>query len=288
VTGTAINEYDLMTKMEKQAKTAEGSNIVCRTFKAVKDFDQKIVLWPELHSVDGQDPFESVMQDFRNMGTHIAMRELQNEPRDEATAIVKRGWLYRTDGTDWEYDPAELNARLNKDGTSLRLTAIRFGNDPSIGKKSENDPTGFAKVVETRDHNGSEFWIEDIGAEQLTLDGRKDQLVEKARACSADRPVTEVRIEAIGGFDDYATYVTQQTNLPVKRVEWVVDKITNLENRSHYFENGKVHLSKLIPEEMRDKLVHQLTTNYPEHDDIRDAVLLTMDLEAETWEKFMR
>lgn len=288
LTGTAINEYDLMMKMEKQSREPDGANVICRTFKAVENFELKVVLWPELHGVGGKDPFASVMQDFKRMGTHIAMRELQNEPRDEATAVIKRGWLYKTDGSNWEYDPVELTQRLNQPGATIQIAAVRLGNDPSIGKKNESDYTGTAKVIETVDGEGSEFWIEWVDEQHLTLDGRKNQLSDLNRECSKDRPLTDVRIEAIAGFDDYAQYVIQQTNLPVSRVEWVPDKITNLENRSHYFENGKVHLSKLIPEEKRDMLVHQLTTNYPEHDDMRDGVLLTMDLEPTTWEKFMR
>lgn len=291
-TGTAINEYDMLTWLEKQAldETRQGlePSVKCKTFKAIKDWDKQILLWPELYSVGGKDPWAAIMRDFKLMGSHIFMREMQNEPRDESTAIIKRSWLYKTDGSSWEYDPIELTQRINKDGSTIRIAAIRIGNDPSIGKKNESDYTGTAKVIETIDGEGSEFWIEWCDEAHLTLEGRKDQLVSTARECSPGRMVTEVRIEAIGGFDDYASYVIQQTNLPVHRVEWVVDKITNLENRSHYFENGKVHLSRLLPEEIKDKLIHQLTTNYPEHDDIRDAVLLTMDLESGAWEKFMR
>ena len=288
-TGTAINEYDLGAKMTKDSKTEDGNQVVCRTFKAIKDFDQRIVLWPELSSVGGRDAFDSIMLDFKRMGTNIAMRELQNEPRDESTAIIKRAWLYKPDGRSWEYDPLELNARLRDDNDDIRISSIRVGNDPSIGKKNDSDPTGTAKVIETTSgEGGSDFWIEWIDAANRTLGERKKELLDIVHDCPMERPVNEVRIEAIGGFDDYATYVITETNLPVKRVEWVPDKITNLENRSHFFENGKVHVSNRIPPDKIDALVHQLTTNYPEHDDMRDAVLLTMDLEPGTWEKFMR
>lgn len=287
-TGTAINEYDLGAKMTKDSKTEDGNQIICRTFKAVKDFDKRIVLWPELSSVGGKDPFDSIMLDFKRMGTHIAMRELQNEPRDEGTAIIKRAWLYKPDGSNWEYDPVELTRRLGENSASITLAAVLIGNDPSIGKKNDADSTGTALVIVTHDHEGSEYWIEQIEEEKLTLRERKEQLLSMSHASPKERPVTKIRIEAIAGFDDYASYVINETDLPVDRVEWVPDKITNLENRSHFFENGKVHISKLIPAEKIDRLVHQLTTNYPEHDDSRDAVLLTMDLEPQTWEAFMR
>lgn len=145
VTGTAINQYDLLTQMEKDSKTEDGNNIVCRTFKAIKDFKTREVLWPELHGANGQDPYESVMMDFRRMGTHIAMRELQNEPRDEASAIIKREWLYPESGaTNWEYDPDTL-----KFDKHHFLAAVLLCMDPSIGEKMENDSSGTALIWKT-------------------------------------------------------------------------------------------------------------------------------------------
>lgn len=277
VQGTAINYYDILCKLEKD------ETVKSRTFKAVKEWSADgqsgTVLWPELNT------YAELMIDLKRMGSVIFYREMQNEPRDEATAIVKHGWLYNVDGRSWEYDPLDLNRRLRESNASIKITAIRIGNDPSIGKNSESDPTGTALVIETTatDGDGHEFWIEDIWEEHLSMEARIRQLVGIAADRPKDRPVTQVRIEAIGGFDDYASEVIRKTNLPVHRVEWVTDKITNLENRSHFFENGKVHLNKNIPQEKKDKLVHQLTTNYPQHDDIRDGVLLTMDNTPHAW-----
>lgn len=277
VQGTAINHYDLLTKLE-------GDNSVkSRTFKAIKEWKSEtcagVVLWPELNTYD------QLMIDLQRMGSVIFYREMQNEPRDEASAVVKHAWLYKVDGSSWEYDPLELNRRILEPNATIAIFAIRIGNDPSIGKKNESDFTGTALVIVTQatDGPGNEFWIEDIWDEHLSMDKRIKQLLGIAGGRPGDRPVTEVRIESIGAFNDYADEVIRKTNLPVNRVDWVPDKITNLENRSHYFENGKVHLNQNITQDKKDRLTHQLTTNYPKHDDMRDSVLLTMDNEQRDW-----
>ena len=61
------------------------------------------------------------------------------------------------------------------------------------------------------------------------------------------------------------------------------DKIANLENKSHFFENGKVKINKYIDPKLKDMLCYQLTTNFPKHDDLRDAVLLCLDDESGLW-----
>ncbi len=273
VQGTAINHYDLLATLEKD------DTVESRTFQAVKDWDAKVVLWPELNT------FADLEKDLKRMGSLIFFREMQNEPRDEATAIVKRIWLYRVDGTSWEYDPIELHRRLREPGATIQISAVRVGNDPSIGKKNESDYTGTALVIETQatDGDGHDFWIENVWEEHLTMDARIRQLRDISAGQAVDLSVTQVRIESIAGFNDYADEVIRKTNLPVDRVDWVPDKITNLENRSHYFENGKVHLNKNIDPELKDKVVHQITNNYPKHDDIRDSILLTMDNDPGGW-----
>lgn len=268
VQGTAINNEDLLNELKKKTRWKS------RTFQAIKDWDRKDVLWPELNT------FESLEQDRIDMGSVIFFREMQNERRDEASSIIKSHWLQ-----NWEYDPSELRLRLLRERPKFFVQAIVIGNDPSIGKDSENDATGTALVIKTgySDGSGNDYWIEELYNERLSLDKRIEQLVGINARRSNEQKVTKVEIEAIAGFDDYATEVIRRTNLPVHRVEWVKDKITTLENKSHFFENGKVHLSKTISTELKDILVHQLTTNHPKHDDVRDSVLLTLDDNSGLW-----
>ena len=95
--------------------------------------------------------------------------------------------------------------------------------------------------------------------------------------------VNKVRIESIAGFKDFTAEVIRRTNLPVDEIDHVKDKITNLQNKSHFFENGKVFINKNIDPVKKDKLINQLTTNHPKNDDIRDAVLLCIDEEGGQW-----
>lgn len=281
--GTAINLQDLLEQHKKNAKihpltdvkaaTADG-RWVCRTFKAVKDWDAHEVLWKELNNWD------ALMGDFKDLGSFIFAREMQNERWDEVSAIVKRSWLYPTDGRpSWEFDPEDVKFERGKHV----LVSVRLGNDPSIGESNTNDYNGIALVwvARTEGSSGNLFYIVDLWNEHLTMEGRKDRLAEIAAAQPDGRKVSQVRIEGIAGFNDYVAFVRAKTSLPVKRVPEkgtaLKDKITILQNKSKFFENRKVLLSKRIAPATKDLFVSQLTTNYPKHDDMRDAVLITLD-----------
>lgn len=257
VQGTAINKYDLM----EQLRGRKG--VVSKTFKTILDEEKKLVLWPELKSFEEWIALRSLMPPV------IFAREYQNERRDEASAIIKRSWL-----EGWEYDPVKL--RFDRD-RSLVEVALKI--DPSIGQKLENDFTGMVLMLKTKapDGPGNEFLIAGAWEAHLSLDER----IKLAQRISDARPknqeLTVVKVEAIAGFKDFAAELKRRTNLPVKEIDQVKDKISVLESRSHYFQNGKVKISKDIPLEMREKIIYQLTTNHPKHDDLRDAILLGMD-----------
>lgn len=272
VQGTAINMVDILEKMKKM-KSAK-----CRTFRAIVDEDQKIALWPE-----GKSYEELVRMRDDVMGSIIFNREMQNERHDDKDSKVKREWL-----KGWEYHPEWLMAQITTG--QLYIVAVILGNDPSIGKGKEADDTGTCLTIKTRPATGGadHYWIHRLGAEKLTMKGRTDQLVSIAAAEPSLTKPTTVRIEAISAFDDYAEYVVTETNLPVDKIEWVRDKLTVLENKSHFFEHGKVHVNAEIGttsdgRELKEMLVTQLTSNWPKHDDLRDAVLLTLDDESGLW-----
>lgn len=288
IQGTAINRQDMLEVNKKNAKIHPSNDVkeasaegrwVCRTFKAVKDWDAHEVLWKELNNWD------ALMGDFRDLGSFIFAREMQNERWDEVSAIVKRSWLYPTDGSaSWEFEPGEIEFKRGK----LTLVSVRIGNDPSIGATNTSDFNGVALVWVARSEGsvGNQFYIVDVWNEHLTMEGRKDRLVEIAAAQPDGRKVTQVRIEGVAGFNDYVAFVKAKTSLPVKRVPEkgtaLKDKITILQNKSKYFENRKVFLSKRIAPALKDLVVAQMTSNYPKHDDVRDAILITLD-DAADW-----
>lgn len=280
LTGTAINDFDLLTQCEK------NKDVICRTFKNF-DFNALSVLWPALGTYDHQKA------EFDRMPISVAMRELQNEPRDEATAIIKHSWLYPEGAPSWEFDPDELDKRIRTG--KILLVGIWLGNDPSIGKKGErkgatSDYTGTGLIWETKpldSKGGCDYWIMGAWEKRMSLDERCEQLLDIGSKQPPDRRPKKAFIEAIGGFDDYASFVITRTNIPVQRVEWVPDKLTNLENRSHHFQNRKIHLNERIDQSMKQKLVYQLTVNHPTHDDVRDAVLLPLELYSHAWKAWV-
>lgn len=272
IQGTAINMVDILEKLKKK------KGIATRTFKSILDEEKKLALWPE------GKPFDQlVLMRDGMMGTIIFNREMQNERHDDKDSKVHRDWL-----KGWEYHPEWLAAQLSTG--QLIVVGVIMGNDPSIGKGKEADDTGTCLTIKTRPMAGGadHYWIHRLGAEKLTMKARTDQLLSWYDEEPSITKPTTVRIEAISAFDDYAQYVVTETNLPVDKIEWVRDKLTVLENKSHFFEHGKVHINAEIGttsdgRDLKEMLVTQLTTNYPKHDDVRDAALLTLDDESGLW-----
>ena len=268
VQGTAINSKDILEEL----KTKERWN--SRTFSA--EDGNGNVLWPELNTL------ESLEADKIDMGLIIYNREMMNIRRDDAESIIKQAYL-----AQWEFDPVDLYHELAIGKTRI-LNAVIIGNDPSIGKESEkkSDFTGTSLIYETRWADGSggtEYWIMGLWNEKISLVKRIEQLEQIAGAQPKGFEVTRVNIEAIAGFNDYAEEVIRKTNLPVNRIDWVKDKITTLVNKSKFFENGKVHLNRGIDKTLKDMLCFQLTVNKPDHDDLRDGVLLAIDSQTVNW-----
>lgn len=257
VTGTASNELDLLNRLEKL------SYVKARTFKAIiGDWKNREVLWPE------KNTFESLMQDMEGMTTAIFMREMQNEPRDDASSIIKKAWIQ-------DYDPTSLKP----DGKFEYVRTV-LGCDPSIGQKEENDFTGISLIDLYRytDAKGYFYYIRGLWNEHLSLEKRIRKLEEIQRVQPANRPLSLAYIEGIAGFKDFVAEVKRQTTIPTREVDKVPDKLANLESKAWFFENGRVFISKYIDPKVRDEWEYQLTTNHPKFDDMRDATLLPMEM----------
>jgi hypothetical protein len=269
VQGTAINNEDLLEKLKTQPRWK------AKTFRAIEDWDKKVVLWPELNT------FESLEADREDMGTIIFFREMQNERRDEASAIIKESWL-----NDWEYDPAAFDLDVD-----WQVLGVVVGVDPSIGEKETSDYSGMARTFHIKHRITKEelYLIDGLLNEHLSLE-RRVEATEKISTEHVGRyptmNVTSVRIEGISGFKDFAQTVANRTSLPVNIIDQVRDKISTLENKSHFFENKKVRLNKNIHPKLKETLRYQLITNYPKHDDMRDGVLLTLDEKDSNWKAY--
>ena len=260
VLGTAANKADILEQLKTKPRWRSA------TFRAITDHDKKQVLWPELNSYD------SLMAEAADMPSVMFNREYQNERRDDSESLIKQAWIRY-------YDPATLTF---DDGH--KLVAVLLGVDPSIGavpadgKKPKSDFTGAVLAYQTRWADAPpgvfNYYIAGAWNERLSLNKRVE-LLQRIQA-GADRPITKAKIEGIAGFKDFVSEAKRLTNIPIEEVGKVKDKMTNLENKSGYFENGRVFISEGIDPKMRELLVDQLTTNNPTHDDLRDAVLLVL------------
>lgn len=281
--GTAANVHDKLEANKSNARLSPHTDVagarpdgrwVCKTFKAITDFPTERVLWPQLNS------FAELMADKADSGTGsiVFNREMQNERWDEVSAIIKRHYLQ-----GWEYDPAIKWANLGRDyggASQVRVYGAKFGVDPSTGENETGDPAGFAVVVETRGPGTRvDWWIEALANEVLSFDARLTKVEAMAGQHHAANPdpsfrIRQVLVETIGGFVDFGNKCRASSKLPVELVKFVQGKKANLAAKSGEFEHGKVHLSRAIDPKLRALLVDQLVTNEPDHDDLRDAVLL--------------
>lgn len=273
VQGTAINNEDLLEELKKKPRWESKS------FSAIKGMgtDAESVLWPELNTL------ESLKADLKDMPSVIFYREMQNERRDETSSIVKRSWLYPTDGSaDWEFDPASL-----KFDAHHQLLEVLLGVDPSIGAKAMSDATGMALVLKAGWDDGRShvYYVIDLWEERISLDERVllIQKIKDEALRSRGLTITRARLEGIAGFKDFVAEVIRRTDVPVEEIDSVKDKVTTLINKSHFFENKRVKISRDIAPEKRDALVYQLTTNFPKHDDVRDGLLLCLEDTSSNW-----
>jgi len=259
VQGTAINKADILTEMEK------WPGCLSKTFSALTESGKS--LWPELYTL------QELAEDKLRMGTVIYNREMMNTCQDDTEALVKSTWLQ-----DWEYDPA---VRWNQRSMEVRVNGSILGCDPSTGSSETGDPAGFCVVVETSGPGSKrDWWIEQLHNAPMSWEARLAQLERMQAFQNAKGPefkIKRARIEGVSGFADFGNQAKAKTGLPVEVVTFVKGKLANLASKAGHFEFGRVHLSKEIPQALRDTLREQLTTNQPKHDDLRDALLLTLD-----------
>lgn len=259
VQGTMINKADILLAMEK------WPGCTSKTFQALLPNGSS--LWPELYTP------AQLAEERERLGTIIFNREMQNICTDDSEAIVKSAWL-----KDWEYDPVVHWARLPQ---GMRAVGAVLGCDPSTGEKEVGDPAGFCVMVETNGPGSrKDYWIEALENRVLSWDERLSQLERMNSFQNARGPefrIKRVFIEAIGGFKDFGNQAKLKTGLPVELVTWVKGKKANLSTKSGHFEFGRVHISRAIPQQMRDEIFDQITQNEPQHDDLRDSVLLCLE-----------
>lgn len=259
--GTAINSEDMLEGFKNNPKWRT------KTFRQVKDFGKGIVLWEALQT------FKQVIAEKEGgIPATIWARECQNERKDDSQSIVKRSWL-----EGWEYDPEGLTFDEH-----FKLIEVALGCDPSVGKKgikkTTSDPTAIITMLIAKhdDSQTEEYYITHLVNDRLSQNERIGTLNRLHDSPPDGYAITRAYLEGQGGFGDFVAEARRRTPLRIKEVTQSKDKLAVLELRSHHFESQRVHISTRIPKHLRDALFHQLTTNFPKHDDLRDAILLPM------------
>jgi len=247
VQGTAIHKVDLMHNLSKKPRWK------FKKFQAIKSFDTQEVLWRE----NPAKTFDALMLERSEMGSIIFEREMQNNCRDDETAIIKESWL--------KFYKHSLFTRRG-----LKMKIKIAGLDPACGEKQLNDFSGYAIIHVT---DNFDVYIENVLEEKNSFNANLNAI-----SSWNDRYKPDVfAIEAISGFKMLSGEVRRTQNVKLKEITAVKDKIVRLEAQSFRFENGKVFINEEMSEKNKNTLIDQLINNYPEHDDVRDAVIICME-----------
>jgi predicted phage terminase large subunit-like protein len=180
---------------------------------------------------------------------------MQNDCRDDETSIIKLSYI--------KY----FNGAIPKDE---KIVWYRLGVDPAIGEKQTNDDTGMVLCAKT-DHGN--YYILDVKGAKNTLHKTIQSIGRYHDLYGVDLVV----LEAIAAFKGMAQEIRRTTNVPLKEIKSVPDKVTRLTNQQAKFENGYIHISMDIEERIRETLVEQLINNTPAHDDLRDALMCVLE-----------
>jgi predicted phage terminase large subunit-like protein len=241
IRGTAIHRTDLMHTLPKM----EG--ITSRRFQSYDELTMT-PLWPDMM------PIKKLLKDKELMGSTIFNREMQNELRDDATAIIK------------EADIQIIDSIPLSEVIKYKVMSL----DPASKTGEANDPSGSAIAYVSE--LGNVYFVY-LGNDKISM----NKSIERMKRLHEKHNFSEVRIEAISGFGLLVQEVRRATSLPVKEISHVKDKITRLIAVQSKFENKKVFFLSTIEKGILDEAVYQLTNNKPTHDDVRDAIVMCLE-----------
>lgn len=259
IQGTAISREDLIHEKEK------NSRYVFKRFKAVKDWDTGEVLWPEHKTID------DLIADKVDDGSIIFNREKQNEIRSDDNSIIKLSDIKTYDGRKIMTKTEALHLQSVEKLSELpeHIVCTVAGIDVAEKTKEINDYTARVSLHCTNLNN---FYIFDAIQYKKTFNDSLNDIENHFRRNRADR----VWIETNKGEALYSELIRRGV-VPVYGKHETKDKLSRLVDQQAKFENGKVFISMLIPDQMRNELIDQIVTNKPPHDDLRDACLLAME-----------
>ena len=195
---------------------------------------------------------------------------MQNEVRDDATAIIKMGWIQRCKSLPIEKQAAEdLQRRELLPEIPEHIVKVVGAIDPAEKTKEHNDFTG--KSVHLVSNLGNRYFVY-LGNDKLTTDQNKKDVMAIHERYKLSICYFETN-QAYSLFKE----IQRVSDVPLKEMVTSKDKLQRLTSVSPQFENGKVYFHESIPEALFNEAVDQLTTNAPPHDDLRDAIVLGIE-----------
>lgn len=240
IRGTAIHQNDLMHQLASSERWLSKKYMAC-------DFDTGSVLWPQAHTI------ESLASDREEMGSLIFSREMLNDPWDEESSIIY---------THWIHEVAEL--------PEVEFMATIMAVDPADKEKKNNDYTGKAVAYVTQDRN---VYIVHLEQQKMTQARNVESVVHLHEEYSTHTALVETN-KGYGLFSE----LRDKTSVPVKEVIATKSKNARLMGVQSFFENGKVFfLSSKIDKKTMEEVKQQLVQLNPDHDDMRDAVVMILE-----------
>lgn len=188
------------------------------------------------------------------MGSILWEREYQQNILDDSSAIIRQAWIHYYDDLPKEMEETVITV------------------DPAISTKDSADFTG--KAVIAKDKN-SNYFVIDIFQDKFSF----NQNIEHIKELNAKYNPRSVKIESVAAFQAFGQELRRTTRVPVRDIIVQKDKDTRLINVSSLFENGKVFFSSKIKQELMQTLIGQLCNRKPDHDDIRDAIVVGLELQ---------
>lgn len=252
--GTIVASDDLYHKLK------DTSNHKFKKFQSIIDWAGKKVLWEDMKT------FEDLMVLKETMPAVLFYREYQNDLFSDEESIINLDWIKYYD--EINYQEEEVVCKM-------------LGVDPSVGESKKSDYTGLAIVYRTVFKNNpsrSNYYVLKMEQHRMSMKDRIDYIIDLHKEHMFDF----IFVEDVAAFRDFAVELMNIGNLPVMTTSELgrgnLGKRITLENKSIYFQRGWVFFHESMMRNPSDKalLEEQLTINEPPHEDMRDALFLTL------------
>lgn len=242
------------------------------------DDGQEWSLWPTMFAAEDLKRMRDDPTYEKYLGPLAFAQEMQNDPVDDSSRVIKRAWIYGTEDHPNTYSLAQKEAQWaaehptdSKTWVQSHFKQIIMAVDPAISEKTTADY--FAIIVIGIDHAG-EIWILDIFQDRIgDIDIQVDKVLELNDKWGPDR----IKVEAVAYQAGLARQVQRRAaqagkHAPVFKVTPDKDKFRRAVIHSANFAGNLVHVRTDHP--FSEQFIMQLL-DFPmgKNDDMFDAYM---------------